>query len=67
MDTQGKKYPRTKGYIAGYNEAADTLSINWLYMRLEAAQALRNGTQPDNGALNNVQPDCEEARYAPFN
>ena len=55
-DKQGKQYPRTKGYNAGYNAAVDTIETNWLQQRIEAAQALRNGAQPETGALNYVQP-----------
>ena len=35
--------------------------------RLSCAQSLRAGCLPETGALNNVRPDTEEARYAPFN
>lgn len=56
MDTQGKRYPRTKGYNMGFDAAVDSIAANWLQQRLEAAQALRNGAQPETGALNYVQP-----------
>ncbi len=43
------------------------LEIRLLHDRLRCAQSLRAGCLPETGALNNMRPDTQEARYAAFN
>ena len=45
----------------------EAIEAEILHDRLSCAQSLRAGCLPETGALNNVRPDTEEARYAPFN
>ena len=48
-------------------ETEDAIEADILYDRLSCAQSLRAGCLPDTGALNNVRPVTQEARYAAFN
>lgn len=45
----------------------ECLEIRLLHDRLRCAQSLRAGCFPPTGALNNMRPDTQEARYAAFN
>ena len=48
-------------------EAVDAIEADILHDRLSCAMALRAGCLPETGALNNVRPVTQEARYAAFN
>ena len=52
---------------AATRETEDAIEADILHDRLSCAQSLRAGCLPETGALNNVRPVTQEARYAAFN
>lgn len=67
MAARYRRKAQQQRQTAAEKAAFDSIEVEILHDRLCCAQSLRAGCLPETGALNNVRPDTQEARYAPFN
>ena len=67
MAERYRRQARQQTQDTAAEEAVDAIEADILHDRLSCAMALRAGCLPETGALNNVRPVTQEARYAAFN